>query len=478
MLTRRIKIQLTVLAAITCLIGGYITFHLIKLPTLLFGVGRYTVKMELPRAGRLYGGALVNYRGTKVGRVDSVELTNTGVEATLSLQSGVKIPSALQAEVHSQTAIGEQYIELLPHNATSPALKNGDVIPASETSVPPDINALLAAANTGLQAIPHDNLKTVVDESYTAVGGLGPELSRIISGGATLAIDARKNLDPLVELIDRVGPVLNSQVNTSGAIRAWASQLATVTKELQTHDRAVAGVIDAGGPALGEAQQLVSRLQPTLPLLLANVASIAPVGVDYRNDIEEILTVVPQLVANQQGSMIASANTKQDYPGFYLNIGLNLNAPPPCVTGFLPAQQKRNDVLVDAPPPPPGEVYCRVPQDSQIDVRGARNTPCETRPGKRAATVALCESDEQYVPLNDGYNWKGDPNATETGQSVPQSPPGSRQMANSPGGPLAAGLGALPPLGGAQSGPVNGVNTGAGGQPDHNWQSMLLPPGS
>jgi len=24
----------------------------------------------------------------------------------------------------------------------------------------------------------------------------------------------------------------------------------------------------------------------------------------------------------------------------------------------------------------------------------------------------MCESDEQYVPLNDGYNWKGDPNAT------------------------------------------------------------------
>ena len=71
-------------------------------------------------------------------------------------------------------------------------------------------------------------------------------------------------------------------------------------------------------------------------------------------------------------------------------------------------------------------MYCRVPQDSQLQaVRGARNTPCATVPGKRAPTVKMCESGEQYVPLNDGTNWKGDPNATLSGQGIPQLPPGS-----------------------------------------------------
>src|SRR6478752_8232613 len=53
-----------------------------------------------------------------------------------------------------------------------------------------------------------------------------------------------------------------------------------------------------------------------------------------------------------------------------------------------------------------------------MNVRGVRNIPCETKPGKRAPTVELCESDEQYVPLNDGLNWKGDPNATMSGQGA------------------------------------------------------------
>ncbi len=190
-----------------------------KLPAMLFGVGRYTVTMELPQAAGLYGTGNVTYRGTEVGRVESVRLTDTGVEAVLSLKSGIHIPSDLKAEVHSQSAIGEPYVELLPRNATSPPLKDGDVIPLADTSVPPDINALLAPPTPALQAIPHDNLKTVIDESYTAVGGLGPELSRMVMGSSNLAIDARKNLDPLVALIDQSQPVLDSQTHTSDAIR-------------------------------------------------------------------------------------------------------------------------------------------------------------------------------------------------------------------------------------------------------------------
>jgi phospholipid/cholesterol/gamma-HCH transport system substrate-binding protein len=50
---------------------------------------------------------------------------------------------------------------------------------------------------------------------------------------------------------------------------------------------------------------------------------------------------------------------------------------------------------------------------------------CETVPGKRASTVETCESSGEYVPFNDSYNWKGDPNATLSGQGVPQYRPGA-----------------------------------------------------
>ncbi|HXO51513.1 MAG TPA: MlaD family protein, partial [Mycobacterium sp.] len=186
-LSRRTKIQFAIFSIVALVAGVIMVFGFMRVPAMA-GIGHYTVTVELPEAAGLYPRANVTYRGSEVGRVVSVNLTDTGVRAVLSLKSDTPIPTDLEAQVHSQTAIGEQYVALLPRGA-APPLKNGDVIPLNRTSVPPDINALISATNRGLQAIPRENLKTVIDESYTAVGGLGPELSRIVRGSTQLAID-------------------------------------------------------------------------------------------------------------------------------------------------------------------------------------------------------------------------------------------------------------------------------------------------
>ena len=484
LLHRRAKIQLAIFAVIAVIAMGLMSLQFMKLPAKMFGVGRYTVTVELPEAAGLYGSGNVTYRGVEVGRVESVRLTGTGVAAVLSLKSDIEIPSDLQAEVHSQSAIGEQYVLLLPRNATSPPLKNGDVIPLADTSVPPNINTILAQVVSGLKAVPKDNLKTVIDESYTAVGGLGPDLSRIVDGSIDLSIEARKNLDPLIALIEQSKPVLDSQANTSDAIEAWASNLATVTTELQTHDQDVAGLLDNGGPAFGEARQLIERLQPTLPIVLANLVSVGQVALTYQPSIEQILVLLPQVTAEAGATFVANRNTKQDYRGEYLSFNLNINLPPPCATGFLPAQQRRVPTFEDHPERAPGDVYCRTPQDSEFNVRGVKNTPCITRPGKRAPTVKLCESDEQYVPLNDGENWKGDPNATLSGQDIPQLPPGSPPPDAAPPAP------APPPIAVAPYDPATGSYVGPDGKvytqsdlahtapEEKTWQNLLIPPGS
>ncbi len=478
-LNRRIKVQLAIFTVIAVVAGAVMIFGYIKLPAMLFGAGRYTVTVELPSAGGLYPSGNVTYRGTEVGRVEDVRLTNTGAEAVLSLNSEVKIPSDLDAEVHSVSAIGEQFVALLPRNGDSPPLRDGDVIPVSRASVPPDAASLIDATNRGLLAIPHDNLKTTIDESFTAIGGLGPELTRIVKGSTQLAIDARANLDPLVALIDQSQPVLDSQSETSDEIQSWAAHLATVTEQLAAQDTAVAGVIDRGGSAADEGRQLFDRLQPTLPILLANMVSLGDVAVTYQPSIEQVLVLLPQAVAEVQASLIPSLNTKLDYKGGFLDFNLNVNLPPPCATGYLPPQQQRAPSLEDYPDRPAGDLYCRVPQDSMFNVRGARNIPCMTVPGKRAPTVKMCESDEQYVPLNDGFNWKGDPNATMSGQDIPQLPP---DAAPAPTAPPPVAVAPYDPATGTYIGPDGRVYTQSNlsqtAQEEQTWQNMLTPPGS
>ncbi|QVI27304.1 MCE family protein [Mycolicibacterium neoaurum] len=476
-LNRQARIQLAIFSVLALVALAAMSVNYMKLPAKLFGIGHYTVSLKLPVTGGLYETGNVTYRGTEIGRVQSVRLDESGVVAELMLRSDVPVPSDLRAEVHSQSAIGEQYVELLPRDGTAPPLKNGDVIAEQDAVVPEDINNVLDAVVTGLRAVPRENLRTVVDESFTAVGGLGPELAKIVDGGIDLSIDARENLDPMLSLIDNVKPVLDSQTETSAAITNWADHVATVTRDLAAHDGDLAGVIDQGGPALGEARQLVQRLQPTLPVLMANLVSVGQVGLAYHDNIEQVLVLLPQLMAINQGSFAANANTKQDYAGAYLSFNLNLNLPPPCTTGYLPAQQMRAASEQDFPDRAPGDLYCRVPQDSPFNVRGARNTPCATVPGKRAATVKECESDEPFVPLNNGFNWKGDPNATATGQDVPQLRPTTEQGAPPP--PIAIAY--YDQTTGSYVGPDGRRYTQADlaqtAPKDKTWESMLLPPG-
>lgn len=479
-LDRRVKIQLAFFMAVALIAGAVMVFGYVKLPALLFGVGRYTVTVELPRAGGLYASSNVTYRGVEVGRVTDVHLSPRGVDAVLSLRSDIPIPSDLRAEVHSVSAVGEQYVELLPRNGSSAPLQDGSIIPVERSSVPPDINSLVDAANRGLQAIPRDNLKTVVDESYTAFAGLGPDISRFVRGSTALAIDSRRQLDSLTALIDQSQPVLDSQGNTADAIHAWAAHLADITGQLRSHDKAVADLLEKGSSAAGEARQLFERVKPTLPILLSNLVSLGQTAVLYQADLEQLLVAVPMTVQNFYAVTVPNHNTKQAYMGATLDFNLNINLPPPCSTGYLPAQQRRSAGLVDYPDPPQGSMYCRIPQDSQLAVRGARNIPCETKPGKRAPTASMCESDEQYVPLNDGFNWKGDPNGTYTGQGVPQDMPGSPSHASPPAPP--------PPIAAVEYDPTTGEYVGPDGKvyrqsdlaqtapKENTWQTMLLPP--
>lgn len=474
-LPRTVWIQLAILAVVTLVAGAVMLFGFVKLPALI-GIGRYTVTLELPSSGGLYPSSVVTYRGSEIGRVDEVGVTDSGARAVLKLESSTKVPADVSAEVHSRSAVGEQFVQLIPQtdDSSGPFLGNGDVIPVSRVTVPPEIAGLLDATNRALQAIPQDDLRTVVDEANTAVAGLGPELSRLVDGSAALAIEAGKTVEPITTLIDQAPPVLDSQARTSDSIRTWANRMAAITGQLKAQDAAFGHLLNQGAPTLEEGRALFDRVAPALPILLANMVSLGDIAVAYRNDIEQLLVLFPQGTAVMSAIILPNAHTKQDYKGVYLDFNLNLNLPPPCNTGFLPVQQQRSPVMEDAPERPAGDLYCRIPQDSDLNVRGVRNIPCETVPGKRAPTVEMCESDEQYVPLNDGYNWKGDPNATLSGQGVPQYPPGQDPRT------------APPPVVAVPYDPGTGEYVGPDGKRytqgdlaqtgEKTWQSMLIPP--
>ena len=227
----------------------------------------------------------------------------------------------------------------------SPAtLRDGDVIPVGKVAGARPTSAACSTPPTrALQAIPQDNLRTVVDEADTAVGGLGPELSRIVDGSTSLAIEAGKTIDPITTA-DRPVP---AGAEFSSADRGFDRDLgaphgARSPASSKAQDAAFGDLLNQGGPALEEGRALFDRVAPALPVLLANMVSLGDIAVTYRADIEQLLVLFPQGTAVMSAIALPNADTKQDYKGIYLDFNLNLNLPPPCNTGFLPVQQQRS----------------------------------------------------------------------------------------------------------------------------------------
>ena len=113
MLTRLTKIQLAIFAVVTVLCVGAIAIFYLHVPAAV-GIGAYKVNANFVAGGGLYENANVTYRGVTIGRVESVGLTNDGVVADMRLNTDTPVPENVTATVKSVSAVGEQYIDLVP----------------------------------------------------------------------------------------------------------------------------------------------------------------------------------------------------------------------------------------------------------------------------------------------------------------------------------------------------------------------------
>ncbi len=400
MLTRLIKTQLVVLTGVAVAAVAVLGWYYLRIPSLV-GIGQYTLYAELPQSGGLYRTANVTYRGITIGKVTDVEPTELGARATMSIGNHYQIPADASANVHSVSAVGEQYLDLVSSRDRGPFLRNGQTI--TKSTVPSQIGPALDAANRGLAVLPKDKVASLLYEASQALGGLGPSLRRLVDATQAIAHDFRGSIDDVDDIITRSAPIIDSQVNSGDRIKRWAANANTLAAQTARQDQALRSILTNAAPTADQVNAAFSDVRESLPQTLANLEVVIDMLKRYHNGVEQALVFLPQ-----SGAIAQSVTA--EFPGqAALGVGaIALNEPPPCLTGFLSASEWRAPADTSIAPLPAG-TYCKIPMDATNVVRGARNIPCVDVPGKRGATPRECRSTEPYVPL--GTNpWYGDPN--------------------------------------------------------------------
>ncbi|MCV7343293.1 MCE family protein [Mycolicibacterium rhodesiae] len=394
MLTRFIRNQLIIFTVASIVSVAVMVLVYLQVPTLL-GIGKMTVKLEMPETGGLYRFSNVTYRGVQLGKVTDVQATEQGAEATLMLDTSPQVPADVQARVLSVSAVGEQYVDLVPRSASGPYLRDGSVIAAKNVTVPQAVGPMLDQASALLKSIPKQRLGDLLDHSFEGLKGSADDLSTLMDSSSRLAADFNGSADRLRTLVDDGRPLLDGQLASTDAIRTWAHSVAGVTGQLADNDPQVRGLLANGPGAADEASRLLNQIKPTLPVLLANLTTISQVAVTYHASLEQLLVLLPPDIAATQSMGGGPRNPTGMSLGDFTVV---MNDPPACSVGFLPPSSWRSPEDLSDVDTPDG-LYCKLPQDSPIGVRGARNYPCMGKPGKRAPTVEICNSDQPYEPL-------------------------------------------------------------------------------
>jgi phospholipid/cholesterol/gamma-HCH transport system substrate-binding protein len=401
---RLVRLQLMIFTAVSVVTIVAIALFYLHLPAAL-GFGTYRVTANFIASGGLYENANVTYRGSTIGRVTAVRLTrNNGVDAQLKLNSDTQVPDNVTATVKSVSAIGEQYVDLVPPEQPAPgSLRDGSRVTRDHTAISQDVAGLLRETDKLLSTVNESRLRDLLRETFKAFDGSGPELARLIESSRLLVEEANANAAETTGLIDQAGPFLDAQIRSGDDIKTFAEGLARLTGEVRHADPQIRTLLQIAPSAIAQADTAFGGIRPSFPMLAANLANVGRIGVIYHKSIEQVLVLLPAVMAaltSASGELPPDEGTKSDFK-------ISTGDPPPCSVGFLPPPQIRTpaDETVRQLPT---DMYCKVAQSDPSVVRGARNYPCQEFPGKRAPTVQLCRDPIGYVPI--GSNpWRGPP---------------------------------------------------------------------
>lgn len=232
----------------------------------------YRITVQLPNSGGLLPNQDVTLRGVPIGRVEALDITTAGVNATVSVKSTVPIPVSSQVRVSGLSPAGEQYIDFAAKSDSGPYLSDGSVIAQGKATVPVTLAELLADADGALAQVDTDKIELIKRE--LSMSDEGPQKLADIVDGGTFLLSTLDAVLPQTTSILRTSRVVLSMVADKNAGIAVASDNLSGTFDGINHMReGYRRLTDQTPGALASVDNLFTDNSETMVQLLGSLAS-------------------------------------------------------------------------------------------------------------------------------------------------------------------------------------------------------------
>ena len=184
----RLGINLAAVVALGAIMVGWVVTRVIG-PGV---VGEpFTVTADFAASGGLFEEQEVTYRGVLVGRVGDMSLNDDGVtvEMLIDPEWDDRIPADVVAKINSKSAVGEQYVNLVPEPDADEdqLLAEGDEIPRENTQLPVDVQDLFESLEGVLGDVEPEETRRLIQTLSESIGGKESDIQAILESLATLS---------------------------------------------------------------------------------------------------------------------------------------------------------------------------------------------------------------------------------------------------------------------------------------------------
>ena len=357
-MNRLIAVRLGLLAAIVIAGLYYTWFDVLQYR---MGTQPYDLTVAMPRAGGLYPGGFVTYRGVDIGRISALDLTAGGVQARLAINPGVRIPGDSAVSIHDLSALGEEYLDFVPRSDRPPYLSSHSRISVASGAEPVQVSQLLSDASRFSNSIDTYQVSTLLTTATQALSRSGPALQQVLTASRGIFADLQQVQPQTVADIVGGQTLLRTGQATNPDIRSYAGQLAQLSQQVKASTPDIQALFTNGAAGTAQLQALLSADSGPLTRLTGLGQSLTAVTAGNQPAVQALLVALPTF-ANDAGSLYYNGTVNGQ---FFLNPGYL----PICTYSSAPLP------LPTAPPPPADlSATCHTTAPNLLQ-RGAANAP-------------------------------------------------------------------------------------------------------
>jgi virulence factor Mce-like protein len=258
------------------------------------------------KAIAIYPGDNVEVAGVTVGHIVSIQPEGTKTRMTLSVDHDVAIPAHAKAVIAAQNLVAARYVELTPsyESGSGPTMSDGAVIPLERTAVPVEWDQvkdqlMRLASDLGPQGqTSSTSVSRFIDTTADALAGNGDKLrqtlaelsnaARILAGGGADIVAIITNLETFVSALR----------DSNTQIAEFQNRFATLTSVLDENRSDLDAALTNLSTTIGDVQRFIAGSRNQTAEQIQRLANVTQNLVDHRIDLENVLHVAPNSIAN------------------------------------------------------------------------------------------------------------------------------------------------------------------------------------